>query len=55
MSMFAALATRPNSHHLHRLWLTNCSQISAFSAAADLSFSKADNSNFRKTRNQLYE
>jgi hypothetical protein len=30
-------------------------QSSAFAAVADLFFSKADNSNFRKFRNQLYE
>jgi hypothetical protein len=30
-------------------------QISVFPSVADIFFSKADNSNFRKTRNQLYE
>ena len=53
--MFAAHTTRLHSHHLYLPWLTKSRQKSAFAAIADLLFSKADNSNFRKIRNQLYE
>jgi hypothetical protein len=35
--------------------VTGYCQISSFVEVADLFFSKADNSNFRKTRNLLYE
>jgi hypothetical protein len=49
------MASTRQGHHRYLPWLTKSRQISAFAVAADLLFSKEDNSNFRKTRNQLYE
>jgi hypothetical protein len=49
------MASTTHGHPTYLLWLTQYRQISAFAAAAGLLFLKADNSNFRKTRNQLYE
>ena len=46
---------RPHGHYPYFPWLTKCRQIPAFAAVADLFFSKADNSNFRRFGNQLYE